>query len=59
MAAHLVRPSGSLESPLAHRLNQPSFTTGCLENSETADNTNGCIAMLTGNAYEPGQTLLF
>ncbi|PCH05607.1 Hypothetical protein PENO1_021470 [Penicillium occitanis (nom. inval.)] len=55
----LVRPSGNLKSPIAHRLNQPSFTTKYLENGETADRTNGCIAMVMGNAYQPGETLLF
>jgi hypothetical protein len=59
LAIHLVRPSGSLDSPLAHRLNQPSFTTEHPEGGETADYTNGCVAMLMGNAYEPGRTLLF
>lgn len=55
----LVRPSGKLESPIAHRLNQPSLTTKHLENGEAADKTNGCIAMVMGNAYQPGETLLF
>jgi hypothetical protein len=55
----LVRPSGKLESPIAHRLNQPSLTTKHLENGETADLTNGCISMVMGNAYQPGETLLF
>jgi hypothetical protein len=40
-----------LRSPLAHRLNQPSWTTASPENGETADQTNGCIAMVMGNAY--------
>ncbi|KIM98509.1 hypothetical protein OIDMADRAFT_56866 [Oidiodendron maius Zn] len=48
---YLVKPSGSLQSPLAHRLNQPSWTTASPENGETADQTNGCIAMVMGNAY--------
>ncbi|KAH8891469.1 hypothetical protein GQ53DRAFT_765030 [Thozetella sp. PMI_491] len=56
--AHLVQPSGSLESPLAMRLNQPSFTTKFLENSEAADISNGCIAMVMGTAYNCN-TLLF
>ena len=59
-AADLVVPSGSLQSPLAHHLNQPSLTTQNLhaEHSQTADDSNGCIAMVMGNAYEPN-TLLF
>jgi hypothetical protein len=56
--AHLVRPSGSLNAPLAHHLNQPSFTTIQSENGETADQTNGCIAMVMGNVYNT-ETLLF
>lgn len=54
----LVKPSGSLTSPLAYRLNQPSFTTECRENAETADPTNGCLSMIMGNAYTPN-TLIF
>ena len=48
----LVKPSGSLCSPISHRLNQPSFTTNIPENGETADQTNGCIAMVMGTAFE-------
>jgi hypothetical protein len=54
----LVRPSGSLKSPLAHHLNQPSFTTAQKYDGETADPTNGCIAMVMGNAYT-SETFLF
>ncbi|KAL6695208.1 hypothetical protein J3F84DRAFT_400052 [Trichoderma pleuroticola] len=54
----LVKPSGSLASPLAHRLHQPSFTTDCRDNAETADPSNGCLAMVMGNVYSP-DTLVF
>jgi hypothetical protein len=37
----LVKPSGSLSLPISYRLHQSSFTTGCPENGETADRTNG------------------
>jgi hypothetical protein len=48
----LVKPSGSLTSPISHRLNQPSFSTEFPENGETAYPTNGCIAMIMGTAFE-------
>ena len=48
----LVKPSGLLSSPVSHRLNQPSFTTGYPENGETADRTNGCIAMVMGTVFD-------
>jgi hypothetical protein len=54
----LVRPSGSLESPLALRLNQPSFTTQHVNDGETADPSNGCIAIVMGSGYRH-DTLLF
>jgi hypothetical protein len=54
----LVKPSGSLESPLSHRLNQPSFNSNFPENGETADSTNGCIAMVRGTSYDR-HTLLY
>ncbi|KAF3076486.1 hypothetical protein CFAM422_000971 [Trichoderma lentiforme] len=54
----LVKPSGSLASPLAHRLHQPSFTTDCRDNAETADPSNGCLAMVMGNVYNR-DTLVF
>jgi hypothetical protein len=55
----LVRASGSLDAPLAHHLLQPSYTTlSPQDDSETADPTNGCIAMLIGNLYAP-RTLVF
>ncbi|KAK1770153.1 hypothetical protein QBC33DRAFT_530262 [Phialemonium atrogriseum] len=59
LPVYLVRPSGSLKSPLAHRLNQPSVTTRHTQDSKMADISNGCIAMVIGNAYVPGKTLLF
>lgn len=54
----LVRPSGSLTSSIAHRLNQPSFTTNIASNGETADRTNPCISMVMGAAY-PKNALLY
>ncbi|KAL8745041.1 MAG: hypothetical protein Q9190_002790 [Brigantiaea leucoxantha] len=55
----LVSPSGSLDSIIAHHLQQPSFTTDALSGGETADPSNGCIAMVMGNAFRRGETLLF
>lgn len=45
---YFVKPSGSLESQLAHYLNQPSFSTSedRLENGETADEHSPCTRML-------------
>jgi hypothetical protein len=56
-----VRPSGSLHSPIAHHLHQPSYSTNNLDSddAETADWTNGCIAMVMGNGFEEGVTFLF
>ncbi|KIW25609.1 uncharacterized protein PV07_08775 [Cladophialophora immunda] len=55
----LVRPSGLLDAPLAHHLHQPSLRTlSPLDDSETADPTNGCIAMVMGNLYT-SETLVF
>ena len=55
----LVRASGSLESPLAHHLLQPSYTTMLHQDgAETADHSNGCIAMVMANICNP-ETLLF
>jgi len=57
--SRLIRPSGSLDSPIAHHLNQPSFSTtfnSQLGNHETADKSNGCIAMVMGNAFHEGKT---
>lgn len=54
----LVRPSGSLTSPIAHRLNQPSFSTNIASNGEIADRTNPCISMVMGTAY-PKNALLY
>jgi len=57
----LVRPSGFLQSPLAHYLNRPSFSTeqGRWENGETADPFNPCTRMVMENAFEMGKTVLF
>ena len=55
---YLVKVSGTFDSPLSHRLNQPSFTCSVPENGETADPTNGCIQMVMGTAYNK-TTLLY
>ncbi|KAF2183111.1 hypothetical protein K469DRAFT_213507 [Zopfia rhizophila CBS 207.26] len=55
----LLLPSGSLEATLAHRLNRPSFTTTLRTGTETADRSNGCIAMVMGNAYRENETLIY
>ena len=57
----LVRPSGFLQYPLAHYLNQPSFSTehGRWENGETADPFNPCTRMVIENAFEMGKTVMF
>jgi len=55
----LLHPSGSLEATIAHRLHQPSFTTSLCTGTETADKSNGCIAMVMGNAYRENETLIY
>ena len=55
----LVPPSGSLDSIIAHHLHQPLFTTDRLNKGDTADYSNGCIAMVMGNAFRQGESLLF
>ena len=55
----LAPPSGSLDSIIAHHLHQPSFTTDPQNPRDTADRSNGCIAMVMGNAFQEGETLLF
>jgi len=55
----LVRVSGSLQSPIAHHAHQPSFTTLQPRNSETADETNPCIVMIMGNAFEKSNSLIY
>src|SRR4051794_9968608 len=54
-------PSGSLHSPIAHHLHQPSYSTHDLDSddSETADWTSGCVAMIMGNGFEEGVTFIF
>ena len=56
-----VRPSGSLHSPIAHHLHQPSYSTNNLDSddAETADWTNGCTAMVMGNGFEEGGDVPF
>ena len=44
---------------MAHRANQPSNTTLRLFNGEVADETNPCIAMIMGNAFQKNQTLIY
>jgi len=55
----LVKPSGLTTSTLAHYLHEPSYTTSRIANGETADITNGCLAMIMGNAFRKDETLVF
>lgn len=57
---YLVKPSGSLESQLAHYLNQPSISTSGdrLENGETADEHSPCTRMLMDNAFQRGHAMM-
>lgn len=55
---YVVKPSGMFRSPISHRLNQPSFTSNNLEDSEAADLTNGCTMMVMGTACDR-DTLLY
>jgi len=55
----LVKPSGLTTSTLAHYLHEPSYTTSRIANGETADITNGCFAMIMGNAFRKDETLVF
>ena len=55
----LVKVSGSLQSPIAHHAHQPSFTTLRPRNGETADETNPCIAIIMGNAFEKDKSLIY
>jgi hypothetical protein len=41
-----------------HHLNQPSYSTLTHVNAETTDTSNGCIAMLMGNAFKKGESLI-
>lgn len=45
-ASELVLPSGDLDSPIAHHLHCPSFTTIYRYNGVTADRSNPCIALV-------------
>ena len=55
----LVSPSSSLDSNISHHLHQPSFTTKSVSSENIADPSNGCIAIIMGNAFEEGESLLF
>ncbi|KAF2219468.1 hypothetical protein BDZ85DRAFT_42447 [Elsinoe ampelina] len=55
---YLVCPSGPLESRLIHRLHQPSMHCADPCFAETADASNGCIAMVMGNAYCRESTMI-
>ncbi|CAF9909345.1 MAG: hypothetical protein GOMPHAMPRED_006718 [Gomphillus americanus] len=57
--SNLVRPSGSLDCPIAHHLNQPSCSTSFKIADEVVDPSNGRIAMVMGNGANDGQTLIF
>jgi hypothetical protein len=54
----LVKPSGSLTSPISHHLHQPSYTSR-QRDGETADVTNGCTAMVMGTVFERHKTLMY
>lgn len=54
-----VKPSGSLQSPISHHLNQPSFDLSLLKHRETADPTSGCISMVMRTAFIKGDTLIY
>ncbi|KAL8718671.1 MAG: hypothetical protein Q9225_004224 [Loekoesia sp. 1 TL-2023] len=58
-SSSLVNASGSLKSVIAHHLNQPSFTTDGKFGNETADKSNPCIAMVMGNGFKEGESLIF
>jgi hypothetical protein len=57
--ANLVRPSGRLESPLAHHPHNPSFNTNGVNGIETADETNACIWLVMRNGFKKDRTLIF
>ncbi len=54
----LVRPSGSLDAPLAHHLHQPSLATATPPSEITADVSNESIAMVMHNACR-NDTLIY
>lgn len=56
---YLLRPSGSLKSEVIHHLNQPSYTSNFGYGRETADPSNGCIAMVMGNLFDGDKSLIF
>ena len=58
-SSNLVNASGSLKSIIAHHLNQPSFTSDGKFGNETADKSNPCIAMVLGNGFQEGESLIF
>jgi hypothetical protein len=55
----LVRVLGSLQSLIAHHAHQPSFTTLQPRNGETVDETNPCMAIIMGNAFKKGSSLIY
>lgn len=56
---HLVRPSGQLQSPIAHHLHNPSFNTNNVAGIETADETSACIWLVMQNGFKRNKTLIF
>ncbi|KAL7906792.1 hypothetical protein GGI35DRAFT_94671 [Trichoderma velutinum] len=54
----MMKLFSSIASPLAPSLHQPLFTTDQRENAEMANLSNGCLAMVMGNAYTQ-DTLIF
>ena len=57
-ADKLVRPSGELDSSIAHHLHNPIFNTSYLHGTETADDTNACIWLVMQNGFTKDKTLL-
>ena len=58
-ADELVRPSGELDSSIAHHLHNPTLDTNYLHGIETADNTNACIRLAMQNGFTKGKILIF
>lgn len=58
-SSNLVNALGSLSSIIAHHLNQPSLTTDGKFGNETAGKSNPCIAMVMGNGFQEGESLIF
>ncbi len=57
--SELVRPSGTLDWPIAHHLHNPSFTTMDPHDGETMDESNPCVWLVMANSFVPGKTFIF